>query len=46
MGETGIVDSLLANPVICSVAIKKAIDHDKVDGLLPEFRLLLEQLVG
>jgi hypothetical protein len=46
MGETRIVDTLLANSVIGSVAIKKAIDHDEVDSLLPEFRLLLEQLVG
>ena len=40
------MESLLANPVIGSVAIKKAIDHDEVDSLLSEFRLLLEQLVG
>ncbi len=40
------MESLLATPVIGSVAVKKAIDHDEIDRLLPEFRLLLEQLVG
>ena len=46
MGETRVVESLLADPVIGSVAITKAIDYDKINCLLSKFRLLLEQLVG
>ena len=46
MGETRIVESLLADSVIGSVAIKEAIDHVEVNSLFSEFRFLLEQLVG
>jgi hypothetical protein len=42
MAETRVVESLLADPVIGSVAIEEAIDDDKINCLLSEFRLLLE----
>ena len=45
MGKTRIMEFLLADPVIGSVAIKEAIDHNKINCLLSKFRLLFEQLV-
>ena len=46
MGKTRVMEPLLTDPIIGPIAIKEAINHDKINCLLSKFRLLLKKLVS